>query len=71
MTIIFYTLFIRILVKTDVKLEDSMNGMEIKAEPGFPVLQEYPENLEDYFRRPNAQMFMLQVGLVPIFEVFS
>lgn len=39
-----------------------MNGMEIKAEPGIPVLQEYPENLEDFFRRTNAQMFMLQVS---------
>lgn len=54
--------FIHNLVKTEVKLEDCMNGMEIKAEPGIPVLQEYPENLEDFFRRTNAQMFMLQVS---------
>lgn len=55
-------------MKQELKLENRMNGLDIKTEPGEPsemanVTEEYPQSLEEYFQRTNAQMFLLQVSV--------
>lgn len=51
-----------VAVKRELKLENRINGLEIKAEPDVHRTDEYPTTLQEYFQRPNAQMFMLQVS---------
>lgn len=51
-------------VKQELKLENRMNGLDIKSELGTESnsLEDYPQSLDEYFQRANAQMFMLQVS---------
>lgn len=50
-------------VKTDIKLETRINGLEIKDEPGtMPRKLAYPASIEDFFHRNTEQMFLLQVN---------
>lgn len=58
-------------MKRECKLENRINGLEIKAEPDVDVhrTEEYPTSLDEYFQRTNAQMFMLQVRQINMMRI--
>lgn len=55
--------FVYVLVKTEVKLEERINGMEIKEEnTEFPSCRlKYPNNMREFFERNSPQLFLMQV----------
>lgn len=57
-------------MRTEVKLEDRINGMEIKEENSESSMSrlKYPDNLGQFFNRNTPQLFLMQVN---IFEIFK
>lgn len=51
-------------MKSEVKLEDRINGMDIKEEnPNTPNSRlKYPNSVGEFFDRNNPQLFLMQVN---------